>query len=110
MDTTFTIASGQTASNIIHLKGTVPVLVYLPVLTGTSLTFKVGQSSTDMHFLADKNDVVISITNIDGTNKARLLEPNLFVGVQYLQVISNASEAASREIKLLSRTFITRDI
>ena len=94
------IASGQTASAVVQLKGYSLVGVQLPAaFTGTTLTFQV--SSDGVTFVALKSTTsgtALSYTVAQGTYAA--IDPVAFYGVNYLKIVSGSSEGANRVLAI----------
>lgn len=100
---TAAIASGQTVSEAVDLAGTTLVGIQLPVaLTGTALSFQAATSLGGAYQqMIDGNGNALSKTVSQG--KFLTLSPAEFAGVQFLKVVSNASEGASRALELVTR-------
>lgn len=96
----FTIASGETDSDIISITPGLIGRIFLPTLTGTELSFKGGYTEASIAPLADQFNTPVKITSADGVNKTRSVNPFDFAGLKYLQIISNAAEGSERVIKV----------
>lgn len=106
---TLTIASGQTASDVVDTRDLGAASVEMPaVMTGTVLSVK-GKSSEAgtlkaVHVLANGASVAMTIPATVSTIMAA--DANMskgLRGVRYLQLVSNASEAADRVFKVVLR-------
>ena len=98
-DATTNIASGATTSSEIDLSGTTICGIYIPsAFTGTGLTFSASTVS---------GGTFVSIRDGAGNAISKTIAagqyPTDFVGVRFLQIVSNATEAAARTLTLAAR-------
>lgn len=99
---TATIGSGNTASAVIDLSGTSLVGMISPsALTGATLTFSASPTEDGTYNTLYRNGSDVSLTF--AADKYILLEPSDFVGVRFLKVTSDSTEAADREFTLITR-------
>ena len=99
---TGTIQSGQTKSDIINLKGvTFKTLILPAAFDGTSLTFEISDDGATFYPYYNVNNIQLAITCTQG--RAYGLAAIDFYSIQYLKIVSNASETAARSLKLLTR-------
>lgn len=101
--TTATIANGQTTSSAIDLSGTTLVGIQLPAsFTGTSLTFQAATTAGGTYqTVIDGSGTTISRAISQG--RYLTLNPIDFAGIQFLKVVSSASEGGQRNLELISR-------
>lgn len=97
------IASGQTTSGAVELKGLMLCGILLPAaFTGTTLTFLVSVDGTNFYTLkTSTSGTTLSYTVAQGTYAA--LNPQDFYGVNYLKIVSGSSEGAARTLALAVR-------
>ena len=100
---TVTIASGDTASGAVDLLAESLFNVFIPSsFTGTALTFQVA-TAVDGTF--------VTLTNEDGTDysvtvaasKCVVVDPQIFAGVRFLKIVSDAAEGGDRTLTLATR-------
>lgn len=97
------ISSGQNASAAVDLVGTTLVGIQLPAtFTGTSLTFQMATSAGGTYqTMIDGSGTTLTKTIVQG--RYLLLDPAEFAGVQFLKVLSGATEGAARTLELVTR-------
>ncbi len=96
-----TIASGQTAGSVLDTQGACLVGLVTPAaMTGTSLVFNVGNSAAAMFPLHDRFNARVTLPIATGEARAYALDPAIFVGYQFVQVVSASSEGAARTLQL----------
>jgi hypothetical protein len=101
-DLVTTIASGQTTSGEIALGGTVPAGVFLPAaFTGTALSFQASPVSGGTYGALQSAGTTSSLACAAGVYVG--VDRNVFSGVRFLKIVSNASEAAQRTLTLATR-------
>jgi len=102
---TATIASGQQVSSKINLGGFSLVGIILPAaFTGTSLTFLASVDNTNFFpIYTTTSGTQLSYTVAQGHYVA--INPQDFYGVQYLEIQSGSSEAATRTLILSLKGF-----
>ncbi len=95
-----TILSGQTTSAAIDVYGTTLKTIYMPAaFTGTKLNFKVSEDNVTFYDYANINNNLVEVTITAG--RAYGLAAIDFASIQFLKLVSDASEAADRTIKLV---------
>lgn len=92
---TFTIANGQTDSNIVDLDNRSLIGFRFPTMTGTSLTIK--ESDGTPVTLGDES-AAITISNPSG----RSVRFYPLFGMRRVQLVSGGAEAAERTIQVLT--------
>jgi hypothetical protein len=101
-DATAAIASGQTVSGAIDLKGLSLVGVHLPAsFTGTTLTFQAAETLAGSFGAVYKDGADLSVAVAAG--KYVVLNPADFAGVRFLKVVSGSAEGAARTLTLAIR-------
>lgn len=96
------ISSGQTSASSGDLKGRSIVGIITPAsLASTSLTFTVSDDGTTFRTLVNVSNASITVT-VDSTTRQYAFDPQIFVGVRYIKVISGSSET-SKTFKLVVR-------
>lgn len=101
-ETTVTIASSGTTSGAADLGGTTLVGLRMPdTLTGTSVTFKCGDSLAGTYQTLQRNGADYSVPV--AASKYISLDPNIFAGVRFIKVVSGSSEGDARSVILVSR-------
>lgn len=99
---TASIALSGTTSGLCNLGGLRLFGIMTPgALTGTSLSFLVSVDGTTFNPLYDANGNLVSVSASAGRFIA--FDPTLYAAVPYVQVVSNAAEAAARSITLVLR-------
>ena len=102
-DATTNIASGATTSSEIDLSGTTICGIYIPsAFTGTGLTFSASTVSGGT-FVSIRDGAGNAISKTIAAGQYLRLDPTDFVGVRFLQIVSNATEAAARTLTLAAR-------
>jgi len=97
-----TIPSGQTTSTVINLQGATLKTIILPsAFTGTQLFFQISPDGITFYDYYNIDNLKASITC--SPNRAYGLFANDLFSIQYLKIISGSTEAADREIKLITR-------
>lgn len=97
-----TIANGETKSAIINMKGISLKTILLPaVFDGSNLAFEVSDNGIDFYPYYNINNVVVAIDITAG--RAYGVAAIDFYSIQYMKIVSNASQAADRTIKLIGR-------
>lgn len=101
--TTATIASSTTTSSAIDLGGTTLAGIQLPAsFTGTSITFQAATTLGGTYqtvITSGGSTVSVAVT----AGRFVTLSPSDFAGIQFLKLVSSASEAATRTIELVTR-------
>lgn len=97
------IAVSTTTSGAIDLGGTTLLGVQLPAaFTGTSISFQAATSFGGTYqTVIDGSGSTLSKTVSQG--KYLLLDPSEFAGLQFIKIVSSATEAAQRDLTLVSR-------
>ncbi len=96
------ISSSGTTSSAVDLGGTSLCGIHMPsAFTGSSITFKAAASATDSYRTVTKNGISLSATV--AADQYIVLDPTDFAGIRFLQVVSGASESASRTLTLSVR-------
>lgn len=98
---TATIANTGTTTPTITLDPNRALLaIELPsAFTGTALTFKASSSSSGTPVPIYYESTLYSVTV--AASRYVSINPDAFVGVRYLQIVSNATEAAERDLLLV---------
>jgi hypothetical protein len=97
-----TIASSGTESAAVDLRGMTLCGFYLPAaLTGTAVSFKASIDNST--FVTVEDGFGNTVSKTVSASKAIILNPSDFAGIQYLKLVSNATEAAERTITLALR-------
>lgn len=100
--TTVTIPNlGTTTPTITLDSSRYPLAIEMPAaFTGTTLTFKATSSPSGnpvpIYYGADRYSIAVA------PGRHISLDPNVFLSVKYLQIISDAVETASRDLVLIS--------
>jgi len=92
------IASSGTTSGAIDLQGMALVGLILPAtFTGTALTFSVCDTLAGTYTpLYDASNSAVSMTVAQG--RAYAVDPANFQGIQFIKIVSNATEGSARTI------------
>lgn len=99
---TLTISAGQTVSSPAQLFGCSGLGLYLPVMTGTQLTFQVSYDGITYYQLNDPSALsptAIAINNDTASGAFPLYAP-YFVAWRWMKVVSNIAEASERSLLL----------
>lgn len=99
---TATIASSGTTSNYIDLQGNTVCAFRMPSsFIGTAITFLESDLPTGTYqtYYKDGADYSVQVA----ASKTVAVTPADFAGVSYLKIVSNATEAASCDIIVVSR-------
>ncbi len=98
-----TIPASGTTTAAIDLGGTSLVGIQLPAsFTGTGLSFQVATTlSGTYQGVIDGSGTTLLKTIAAG--KYLMLDPSEFAGIQFLKIVSNATEAAQRDLTLITR-------
>ena len=102
------ILAGQTASEVVDLHNAVVGGIFIPTVSGTTLSFK-GKLHAD--------DALVALTKGNGTTNTALTTPmtsNILLtpvgdlevalrGTRFLQLVSGTTEAAERTFRILLR-------
>ena len=103
-DLTAVIASGQTTSQAIDVSGTTLCGLFIPAsLTGTAVSLQASNAIGGTYVTVQDgagNDLSLTVT------LSRYIPINnlaITAGLRFIQVVSNASEAATRAITLATR-------
>lgn len=95
-----TIASSGSTSTALTLQGTTPLAIQMPAaFTGTAITFECsvdGSTFYDLYNEATEYSVAVLASRYVALN------PNVFEGVRFIRLVSGSSEAAIREIFVIS--------
>lgn len=98
-----TIANGQTKSDIIDTYGVTIVQIELPAaFDGTSLTFETSSDGSTFQPYRNINNIIVSVTCSAGNNYGIAAQD--FFPVRYVKIVSNATEAADRIIRLVPQS------
>lgn len=101
---TTSIASGATESAAINFQGCTLCGIFLPAaFTGTSLSFSAAASEGGSFLPLQQSDGTLLTVPVTA-NRYLALDASLFMGVRFLRIISNASEAAGRTLVLAARS------
>jgi len=100
--TVVTIANAGTTTPTISLEGNrFPLAIVIPAaFTGTALTFLASPTESGTPVAVYYESTAYSVTVSPGRHVS--LNPNAFSSVKYLQIVSNAAEAAARSLTLVS--------
>lgn len=100
-----TIANGGTTSTSLDLSARGLVGFITPAaLTGTAFTFTGSVDNSTFVALYNSDNTAYSITV--GTSRFYCLNPADFLGMRYVKIVSNGSEAAERTITVTTRSFV----
>ena len=89
-----TIPSGSTTSNSIDLRGSAVLKIFIPAnFVGTSLTFQLSLNNVDYKPYKNANGDLVVCQAL--ANDAIGITPIDFLGVNYLKIISNATESGA---------------
>lgn len=95
-----TIATGTTSTGLSMTRNRVPVAILTPAaLTGTSMTFQASLDGTNFYDLYN-GSTQYSVTV--AASRYIALNPDVFQGVAFIRLVSGSSEAASRDIYVIS--------
>ena len=100
-----TIPAGETASAAVPLNDNVLVALIIPdIFTGSTVTFKVSVDGVRLFDMKDLDDgsVAYSIKVAEGVYIPTIYY--VWAGVNWIQVVSNATETDARVIQLITRT------
>jgi len=97
-----TIANGATESNVIDLGQATLCGIYVPDITGTSLSFKASNTATGT-FAPIKDGAGSLVSKTVADNDYIYLDPVIFAGVRFLKIVSGSTELAAREFLLAAR-------
>ena len=76
--------------------------IHVPSMTGTGLSFKAAKDSSATAQPVKKIDnSLYSVTISAATAAYYPIDPTVFDGIEYLSIVSNASEAAQRTLYLV---------
>ncbi len=92
-----TIASGQTASDVIDTKGHGVLYFILPAaFTGTTITFQMSPDNSTFYDCYNVSDAQMTATVTQG--RCYVFEPQDLVGLRYIKFVSGSAEGADRTI------------
>lgn len=100
--TTVTIANAGTTTPTITLDSNkIPLGIEMPAaFTGTALSFKAtsvsGGTPVPLYYESTLYSVTVAASRFHSLNR------NAFEGVKYLQIVSNATEGAARDLQLVT--------
>lgn len=102
-DKSAVIAQSSTTSAEINLQGTTLCGLFIPsTMDGTSLTFQVANASGGTFY--DMRDIYNNLITAQITDGDFVyIDPTLFAGVQFIKIISDATETAERTIGIAAR-------
>lgn len=101
---TLTIAAAGTTSTPIILKNEGLRSLETPIgLTGTKLTLQSSPDGVTYRNMYSSNGQILSITI--QVNAEIIFDGFDFAGIDYLRFVSNETEAAEREFKLITRVY-----
>lgn len=102
-DITATIAASQTTSGAIDLVGTTLCGMFLPAsMTGAKITIEHSATEDGTYSkLYDRFGQEVAITVTAGG--AITLDPSIFASLRHIRLVSDAAEAAQRDINLVTR-------
>lgn len=96
------IAASGTKTAAVDLRGMTLVGFYLPAtFTGTAVTFEA--SADNSTFISVRDGAGNALSKTVAQNQFIPLDPALFLGIQYLKLVSGSTEGAERTIKLALR-------
>lgn len=102
-DAVATIAASGTTSGEIDLSGTTLCGVFIPAsFQGTAITFQAA-TTTGGTFVTVKDGAGNSVSKTVGASQYVKLDPSDFAGIQFLKIVSNATESAERVLTLAAR-------
>lgn len=102
---TATIASSGTTSGAVDLGGTTLAGLIMPAsFTGTSVTFTVSDELAGTYRTVYAEDGVTAASADITAGGYIPLDYGLFMGARFIKIVSNATEAAAREIGVVSRS------
>lgn len=102
-DAQATISAAGTKSAEVNLCGTTLVGMYIPAsFQGTSVSFEAAKG-TGGTFVPVKDGAGNSVTKTVAASQFIKLDPADFVGINFLKIVSNATEDAQRVIDLAAR-------
>jgi len=99
-----TIASGQTVSDAVDLRGLDMLAFILPAaFTGTTIQFQMSPTAIDGTYYPCYNiaDAVMEATVTQG--RAYFIEPQDLAGIRFIKLVSGSAEAAERTILIGTR-------
>ena len=103
-----TIPAGETTSAAVSLNDNVPVALIIPdIFTGSTVAFKVSVDGVRLFSMkaVDDGSAAYTVKVAEGVYIPLLY--TLWVGVNWIQIVSNATETADRVIQLVTRTTLT---
>lgn len=93
-----TIASGDTASDGVHLLGRIVCGIYMPASwTAATVSFEASFDNETYHAVQSPTDAY-SVSAAAGQYIA--LQPEYFFGVKFLKIVSSAAQGADRIINI----------
>ena len=102
-DATTSIASGASTSDEIDLSGTTLCGVYMPsAFTGTGITF-LASTTTGGTFVSVRDGGGSAIVKTVAASQYVRLDPSDFIGIRFLKIVSNGTEAATRTLTFAAR-------
>lgn len=98
-----TIANAATTTAAIDLAGTSLVAIQFPAaFTGTSVTFQASTTlSGTYQAVIDGSGTTLTKTVVAA--RYMVLDPLEFAGIQFIKIVSSASEAAQRDLIIVTR-------
>lgn len=97
-----TILSGDTDGSIVYLNGLAVVGIELPdTFTGTGLSFLASTDEVNFRPVCNVDGSTYEVTVAQDT--FCIIPPGDLVGTGALMIVSNASEAADREVVIVAR-------
>lgn len=102
-DASATIAASATTSGEIDLSGTTLCGIFIPSgFQGTSITFQVAPESGGT-FVVMKDGAGSTVTKTCAASQFLKIDPADFAGVQFMKIVSSATESAERILTLAAR-------
>lgn len=99
---TAVIASSGTVSSAVDLVGTGLVAIQMPAaMTGVAITFQGSADGTTYGAIHDGAGAAVSITT--AANLCVVVPESITRGFRYIKLVSGATEAAERTIKLITK-------
>jgi hypothetical protein len=98
-----TIANGATASDVVKLDRSLLCGLFFPTMTGTTVALSVSHDGATFFPIYDAAGGAVYATVTATDNSYVALSPDTTIGFQFLKITSASSEAAERQITVITK-------
>lgn len=95
-----TISNGQTKSNVIDLRGMTLCGLYMPAaFTGVAISFEAATAAAGS-YIPVEDGLGAAVSLVVSPGKYVRVDPALYAGIQFLKIVSGATELGDRQVDL----------